>query len=232
MQSGLHRAGEMGLGRLCSFVPACHMVSGSHAHTSPLPGALRCTGSGKWAHQACLRRWINEEQVLNSNPLHGGGGGGGGGNGSSSGASKRAACPQCRTPYTVDEPAPGLIVRLGDRALAAINTASPVLAGSFVGFVTWAGLGALTVMAPSLMARSWWLPLSWAALFNACRFLAEHSQAPREAGLTQTTRDITSAWLTPFVFPHHVGLHRTHHRFPNAPWEALPRLRGEAAREQ
>jgi fatty acid desaturase len=95
--------------------------------------------------------------------------------------------------------------------------------------VTWAALGALPVMAPSLMARSWWLPLSWAALFNACRFLAEHSQAPREAGLMETTRDITSAWLTPFVFPHHVGLHRTHHRFPNAPWEALPRLRGEAA---
>jgi fatty acid desaturase len=75
------------------------------------------------------------------------------------------------------------------------------------------------------MARSWWPPLSWAALFNAYRFLAEHSQEPREAGLTETTRDITSAWLTLFVFPHHVGLHRTHHRFPKALWEALPRLR-------
>lgn len=74
---------------------------------------------------------------MSSNPLTGGNAGGG-----SSGSGRRAACPQCRTPYTVDEPTPGIIVRLGDRALSVVNAASPVLAGSFVGFVTWAGLGA------------------------------------------------------------------------------------------
>lgn len=91
--------------------------------------------------------------------------------------------------------------------------------------LTWATLLAVTAFEPSLLLRHWWLPLGWTALFNACRFLAEHTLAAPEAGLDGTTREFSSPWLRPFVFPHHVGLHRTHHRFPTASWEALPSLR-------
>lgn len=90
--------------------------------------------------------------------------------------------------------------------------------------VTWALLLTATALEPSLFARHWWLPLGWTALFNACRFLAEHSTAPAERGLESTTREHHSRWLAPFVFPHHVGYHRTHHAFPTASWEALPTL--------
>lgn len=92
--------------------------------------------------------------------------------------------------------------------------------------LTWTVLLMLTAFAPSPLLRHWWLPLGWTALFNACRFLAEHTVADAGAGLDQTTREFTSWWwLSPFVFPHHVGLHRTHHRFPTASWESLPSLR-------
>lgn len=91
--------------------------------------------------------------------------------------------------------------------------------------LTWAVLLMLTAFAPSPLLRHWWLPLGWAALFNACRFLAEHTLADADAGLDETTREFSNAWLSPFVFPHHVGLHRTHHRFPTASWESLPSLR-------
>ena len=84
-------------------------------------------------------------------------------------------------------------------------------------------LGATTTW-PAILSKHWWLPLAWAALFNACRFLAEHSLEPRTAGLEATTRELVAPWFTPFVFPHHVGLHRTHHRFPTAPWSSLPAL--------
>ncbi len=91
--------------------------------------------------------------------------------------------------------------------------------------LTWTTLLALTAFVPSTLLRHWWLPLAWTALFNACRFLAEHTLAPPDAGLDETTREFASPWLSPFVFPHHVGLHRTHHRFPTASWETLPSLR-------
>lgn len=90
--------------------------------------------------------------------------------------------------------------------------------------VTWALLLGATHGWPVVLSKHWWLPLGWAALFNACRFLAEHSLAPPTAGLEATTRELVGPWLTPFVLPHHVGLHRTHHRFPTASWEALPAL--------
>lgn len=89
---------------------------------------------------------------------------------------------------------------------------------------TWALLLGATTAWPAVLSKHWWLPLAWAALFNACRFLAEHSLEPPTAGLEATTRELVAPWLTPFVFPHHVGLHRTHHRFPTAPWSSLPAL--------
>ncbi len=93
--------------------------------------------------------------------------------------------------------------------------------------VTWLALLVATALEPAFLGRHWWLPLAWAALFNACRFLAEHSSLDGSAGIEATTREHRSPWLAPFVFPHHVGYHRTHHAFPTAAWEALPRLAEE-----
>lgn len=90
--------------------------------------------------------------------------------------------------------------------------------------LTWTVLLGASLAWPQVLSMHWWLPLAWAALFNACRFLAEHSLAPPTAGVEATTREFGGPWLTPFVFPHHVGLHRTHHRFPTASWEVLPAL--------
>lgn len=95
--------------------------------------------------------------------------------------------------------------------------------------VTWLALLSATALQPSLLGRHWWLPLAWTALFNACRFLAEHSSVDATRGLRATTREHRGLVLAPFVFPHHVGYHRTHHAFPTASWEALPRLAAEGS---
>jgi fatty acid desaturase len=89
----------------------------------------------------------------------------------------------------------------------------------------WLGLAAATAFWPSWWLRQWWLPLGWLALFNAVRFVAEHSTLEVEARTDpRATHDHTGQLVGFFVFPHHIGHHRAHHLFPSASWEALPAL--------
>ncbi|XP_046850762.1 E3 ubiquitin-protein ligase MARCHF5-like [Xenia sp. Carnegie-2017] len=88
----------------------------------------RCRGTGRWVHQTCLQRWIDEKQGGNS--------------------SVQVYCPQCNTEYLIDYPPMNIVLTLIENVDGIINRLSPVAtAGLLVGSIYWSAVtfGAVTI---------------------------------------------------------------------------------------
>lgn len=83
----------------------------------------RCSGSAKWAHQACIRRWVLQETSIGV-PLK---------------------CPQCKTPYNIIQQKPSLIHATIAMLDSVITDFSPFGTGVLVICMGWAGLGAYSL---------------------------------------------------------------------------------------
>ena len=91
--------------------------------------SVRCRGTTKWVHQACIQRWVDEKQKGNS--------------------ALNVECPQCGTSYTIRFPRPTFVVTILDSGDMLIQRLCPIITGGVcVGSIYWTMVtfGAVTVM--------------------------------------------------------------------------------------
>eukprot|EP00039_Didymoeca_costata_P013083 m.194007 g.194007 ORF g.194007 m.194007 type:complete len:305 (+) comp15671_c0_seq5:173-1087(+) len=69
----------------------------------------KCSGSTKWVHHDCLLRWLAESSHYNT----------------MASGELRTKCSQCKTPYRISEPKPGIVVALGARISKIVEVVVP-----------------------------------------------------------------------------------------------------------